>query len=125
MFKSNLVGCKTQFEMDLVGRFGLSKLSLIIFCIALFHESEQASQYQQLIGTLESGNETEVNNFLENISDINEKSDDGQTLLIKAARNGRKDIIELLLRYNADVNAKVQLAKVDLDRNEKQSTTKP
>ena len=103
--------------MDLVGRFGLFKLSFIIFCIALFHESEQASQYQQLTRTLESGNETEVNNFLENISDINVKSDDGQTLLIKAARNGWKDVIELLLKYNADVNAKVRFTKADLDKD--------
>ena len=103
--------------MDLVGRFGFSKLSLVIFYIALFHESEQASQYQQLTRTLESGNETEVNNFLENISDINAKSDDGQTLLIKAARNGRKDIMELLLKYNADVNAKVRFTKADLDKD--------
>ena len=51
------------------------------------------------------------------IQAINAKSDDGQTLLIKAAKNGRKDIIELLLRYNADVNAKVRFTKADLDKD--------
>ena len=42
--------------------------------------------------------------------------------MIQAARNGHKEIVKLLLEYNADVNAKVQFTKVDLDKNEKQDT---
>ena len=39
-------------------------------------------------------------------ADVNAKDNAGQTPLYEAVRNGRKDIVELLLANNADVNAK-------------------
>jgi len=40
-------------------------------------------------------------------TDVNAKDDDGVTPLLVAAVSGRKEIIELLIREGADVNAKV------------------
>ena len=44
-------------------------------------------------------------------ANVNLAGDDGETPLIYAAKQGNKEMVELLLAHNADVNAKSKAGK--------------
>jgi ankyrin repeat protein len=67
--------------------------------------------YQRLITAIKNGNEEDVLNELIASGDkasklINARNKDGSTPLIFASRNGREQIVDLLISNNADVNTR-------------------
>jgi hypothetical protein len=70
-----------------------------------------SSIYQRLITSIKNGNEEDVINELIASGDkasklINARNKDGSTPLIFASRNGREQIVDLLISNNADVNTR-------------------
>ncbi len=82
------------------------KISLILvfgmLCMSLVHAIEVN---QEFIKVAKGGDIQKVQELINARVDINVKDHTGCNALLAAAREGHKDVVELLLKHNADINA--------------------
>ena len=82
---------------------------LVVGCYPLFIAADAviAPQNFSIHKAARVGHIKAVKRNLASGTDVNAKDEDGVTPLLVATANGRKEIVELLIREGADVNAKV------------------